>query len=52
MRSTQRWPEDEMHKCIGYFMTDPKGMVLHVKNKTLIISLFLYVINFFFKYEQ
>ncbi|MBI5192124.1 MAG: hypothetical protein HZA08_01635 [Nitrospirae bacterium] len=23
-RSTQRWPEDEMHKCIGYFMTDPK----------------------------
>ncbi|MBI5194102.1 MAG: hypothetical protein HZA08_11775 [Nitrospirae bacterium] len=24
MRSTQRWPEDEMHKCIGYFMTDPK----------------------------
>ncbi|MBI5192692.1 MAG: hypothetical protein HZA08_04510 [Nitrospirae bacterium] len=23
MRSTQRWPEDEMHKCIGYFMADP-----------------------------
>ena len=23
MRIVQRWPEDEMHRCDAYFMTDP-----------------------------
>jgi hypothetical protein len=24
LRIVQRWPEDEMHRCDTYFMTDPK----------------------------
>ncbi|MBI5192077.1 MAG: hypothetical protein HZA08_01395 [Nitrospirae bacterium] len=31
--STQRWPEDEMHKCIGYFMTDPKYRIKNLNLK-------------------